>query len=153
MSFVDLDRPRPGVTLVTLKRPERRNSMAFDLMVPLRDALVGIGRDGQRDPGGRGHRCRDVDAAEAERIGLVSAVHDDGSLLDACFDVADRIAAFSRPEVELTKRALWGSMDASSLEAHMDAEGTAQLLVRITTRNFEEAVRARKEGRPPEFRD
>ncbi len=45
MSFVELDRPRPGVTLVTLNRPERRNSMAFDVMVPLRDALAGIGRD------------------------------------------------------------------------------------------------------------
>ena len=267
MSFVELDRPRPGVTLVTLNRPERRNSMAFDVMVPLRDALAGIGRDNDtrvvvvtgagssfcagadlEDPGSVPHvdgltlptialrsmelldevirtirrlhqpviaavngpaigggfclalaadlrlagpeavfraaginngltaaelglsyllpravgtaraaeimlTGRDVDATEAERIGLVSAVRDDGSLLDACFDVADRIAAFSRPGVELTKRALWGSMDASSLEAHMDAEGTAQLLVRITTRNFEEAVRARKEGRPPEFRD
>jgi enoyl-CoA hydratase len=35
----------------------------------------------------------------------------------------------------------------------MDAEGTAQLFVRITTRNFEEAVKARKEGRPPRFAD
>jgi enoyl-CoA hydratase len=35
----------------------------------------------------------------------------------------------------------------------MDHEGTAQLYVRVTTRNFEEAVEARKEGRKPEFRD
>lgn len=35
----------------------------------------------------------------------------------------------------------------------MDHEGHAQLFVRMTTQNFEEAVRARKEERPPVFRD
>jgi enoyl-CoA hydratase len=35
----------------------------------------------------------------------------------------------------------------------MDHEGLAQLYVRLTTQNFEEAVRARKEKRPPVFRD
>jgi enoyl-CoA hydratase len=37
--------------------------------------------------------------------------------------------------------------------AHLRYEGTAQLFVRLTTQNFEEAVRARKERRQPEFRD
>ncbi len=32
--FVLVDRPRPHVALVTLNRPERMNSMAFDVMVP-----------------------------------------------------------------------------------------------------------------------
>ncbi len=31
----------------------------------------------------------------------------------------------------------------------MDAEGTAQLFVRITTKNFEESIRARREKRRP----
>ena len=57
------------------------------------------------------------------------------------------------PAVELTKRQLWNSLDASSLQSHMDAEGTSQLFVRITTRNFEESVAARKEGRTPDFKD
>ena len=48
---------------------------------------------------------------------------------------------------------LWNGLDASSLESHMDAEGTAQLFVRITTKNFEESVQARREGRPPVFKD
>ena len=55
--------------------------------------------------------------------------------------------------MELTKRMLWNGLDAASLESHMDAEGTAQLFVRITTQNFEEAVRARREGRQPVFED
>ena len=37
--------------------------------------------------------------------------------------------------------------------AHMDHEGTAQLYVRLTTENFEEAVRARREKRSPVFGD
>jgi enoyl-CoA hydratase len=35
----------------------------------------------------------------------------------------------------------------------MNHEGHAQLYVRMTTENFEEAVRARKEKRKPVFRD
>jgi enoyl-CoA hydratase len=96
---------------------------------------------------------RDVTAEEAERIGLVSQVVGGDVLLDACYEVADRIIGWSRAGVELTKRQLWNSLDASSLQSHMDAEGTAQLFVRITTQNFEESVRARREKRPPVFLD
>jgi enoyl-CoA hydratase len=35
----------------------------------------------------------------------------------------------------------------------MDHEGVAQLYVRLTTRNFEEAVAARRDRRAPRFRD
>jgi enoyl-CoA hydratase len=96
---------------------------------------------------------RDVDATEADRIGLVSRVVAPDELLTACFELADRINGWSRAGVELTKRQLWNSLDASSLQSHMDAEGTSQLFVRITTRNFEESVAARKEGRTPDFKD
>src|SRR4051812_9979389 len=73
---------------------------------------------------------RDVTADEAERIGLVSAVTAPDELLSHCYDVATRILGFSRPGVELTKRMLRASADASSLQAHMDHEGVAQLFVR-----------------------
>ncbi|HET6817669.1 MAG TPA: enoyl-CoA hydratase [Mycobacteriales bacterium] len=265
MSFVRVERPRDGIALVTLDRPERMNAMAFDVMIPLREALEEVSRDnGVRvvvltgaggafcsgadleDPGRvpgiegltlptialrsmqllddviltirRMHQpviaavngpaigggfclalvCdirlaapaayfraagivngltaselgisyllpravgsaraaeimltgRDVAADEAERIGLVSSVSHD--LLDAAYAVADRILGFSRPGVELTKRMLWASLDAASMQAHMDHEGVAQLFVRLTTRNFEEAVAARKEKRTPDFKD
>src|SRR5438309_11216218 len=45
MSFVLIDRPRPGVALITLNRPERMNAMAFDVMIPLRKALEEISWD------------------------------------------------------------------------------------------------------------
>jgi enoyl-CoA hydratase len=267
MAFVLVEKPRPGVSLITLNRPERMNAMAFDVMIPLREALEAVSSDNetrvvvltgaghgfcsgadQEDAGviphiesltvptialramellddviralRRMHQpvigavngaaigggfClalatdirlasesayfraaginngltstelglsyllpravgssrafdimltgRDVDAAEADRIGLVSAVVPGDGLLEACYQMAGRISAYSRPGTELTKRLLWSSFEAGSLQGHMDAEGQAQLFVRITTRNFEEATRARKEGRPPDFQD
>ena len=218
---VIVERPRDQVALVTLNRPERMNSMAFDLVVPLRDelrrlhddndvravVLTGAGRgfcSGADQSGERGHvphvdgltqptvalramevlddlvhtlrgmhqpviaavngpaiggglclalACdvrvagpsayfraaginngltagelglsfllpraigssrafeimltgRDVAAEEASSIGLVSTVVPDDELVAHCLDLGERIAAFSRPGVELTKRTL-----------------------------------------------
>src|SRR6266508_4040420 len=209
MPFVLIEKPRPHVTLVTLNRPERMNSMAFDVMIPLRDALEEVSIDNDARVvvlTGAGHGfClavaadiriaseaayfraaginngltstelgisyllpraigssrafeimlsgRDVDAAEAERIGLVSRAVPGDELLPTCYQVADRIIGFSRVGVESTKRMLWSSLDAGSLHAQMDHEAHAQLYVRLTTENFEEAVRARREKRDPVFRD
>jgi enoyl-CoA hydratase len=96
---------------------------------------------------------RDVDAEEAERIGLVSRQVPEDQLLETCYAMAERMAAFSRPGIELTKRTLWSGLDAASLEGHMQAEGLGQLFVRLLTTNFEEAVAARAEKRPPVFTD
>ena len=96
---------------------------------------------------------RDVSAAEADRIGLVSAMVEPEALLDTCVTMGQRMAAFSRPGLELTKKTLWSGLDAASLQQHMAQEGLGQLFVRMMTGNFEEATVARKEGRPPVFRD
>jgi enoyl-CoA hydratase len=96
---------------------------------------------------------RDIDAQEAERIGLVSRTVPADDLLDTCYQMAEGIAAFSRPGIELTKRTLWSGLDAGSLESHMQAEGLGQLFVRLLTANFEEAVAARAEKRPAVFTD
>jgi enoyl-CoA hydratase len=267
MSFVLVDKPRPHVTLVTLNRPERMNAMAFDVMIPFREAIeaishdndtrvvvvTGAGRgfcsgadlvdagripniDGLTLPGislramellddvviairklhqpaiaavngaaiGGGFCLslafdiriastdayfraaginnglsstelglsyllpraigssrafeimltgRDVDAEEADRIGLVSQVVDPDALLDAAYAVADRIIGWSRVGVEMAKRVLWSGLDASSLSAHMHHEGIAQLYVRNLTGNFEEMIRARRDGRAPVYLD
>src|SRR3954468_18505901 len=47
MPFVLVDKPRPEITLVTLNRPERMNAMAFDVMIPLREALEELSRDNE----------------------------------------------------------------------------------------------------------
>jgi enoyl-CoA hydratase len=96
---------------------------------------------------------RDVDAAEAERIGLVSTTVGADHLLDTCYATAERIIGYSRAGIEITKRMLWSSLDSSSLTAQMEHEGIGQLYVRLTTQNFEEAIRARKEKRTPVYED
>lgn len=45
MSLVLLEHPRPDIALVTLNRPERMNSMAFDVMVPLKEVLEEVSYD------------------------------------------------------------------------------------------------------------
>ena len=265
--MVLVEHPRPHIALITLNRPERMNSMAFDVMVPLKAALENITYDnavrvvvltgaGRGFSSGADHKSagevphvqgltrptyalrsmqilddvilalrrlhqpviaavngaaiggglclalaadirvaasgayfraaginngltaselglsyllpraigssrafeimltgRDIDAEEAERIGLVSRQVPDDQLLETCYAMAERIAGFSRPGIELTKRTLWGGLDAASLEGHMQAEGLGQLFVRLLTTNFEEAVAARAEKRPPVFTD
>ena len=96
---------------------------------------------------------RDVDASEAERIGLVSRVVPGEQLLDECFQIAERIIGYSQLGVELTKQMLWAGLDSSSLHSHMNHEGHAQLFMRMTTQNFEESIRARKQKRKPDFKD
>lgn len=265
--FIEVDQPRPQVTRVTLNRPERMNAMAFDVMIPFREALerihhdndtrvvvvTGAGRgfcsgadltDSGRIPNIDGltvptislramellddviltirklHQpvigaingaaigggfClslafdiriaseeayfraaginnglssaelglsyllpravgssrafeimltgRDVGALEAERIGLVSRVVPAEGLLDSCYETAERIIGWSRVGVEVAKRVLWSGLDSSSLESHIRHEGIAQLYVRNLTGNFEEMIRARKEGRTPVYLD
>jgi enoyl-CoA hydratase len=268
MDHVLLDRPAPGVALVTLNLPERMNSMSFEVMVPLREllrelsddnevravVLTGAGRgfcSGADQSGERGRlpntagltqatvalrameildevvltlrglhqpviaavngpaiggglclalACdirvaaqeaffraaginngltaselglsyllpraigssrafeimltgRDVGAEEAERIGLVSRTVTAEELVPTAVEIGERIAGWSRPGVELTKRTLWSGLDAGSLAQHMNAEGLGQLYVRLMTQNFEEAVAARHEGREPVFKD
>lgn len=265
--FVLVDRPRPHIALVTLNRPERMNSMAFDVMVPLKKVLDELNSDntvraivltgaGRGFSSGADHKSagsvphvdgltrptfalrsmevlddvilalrkmhqpviaavngaaiggglclalacdirvaasgayfraaginngltaselglsfllpraigtsrafemmltgRDVTAEEAERSGLVSRALPESELLEVCFDMAARIASFSRPGIELTKRTLWSGLDATSLEGHMQAEGLGQLYLRLLTSNFEEAVAARAQQRAPAFTD
>lgn len=267
MSFVSVTKPRPHTALVTLNRPERMNAMAFDVMVPLQQALQELSFDADvrvviltgsgdgfcsgadlEDPGwlpafdgltvpGIARRAmkilesvivtmqdmnqpvigaingpaigggfclamatdirlaspsayfraaginngltaaelglsyilpraigasrafeimlsgRDVDAREAADIGLVSHLVNAEQLLERCYDISERICGFSQIGVEMTKQVLWSGLSAGSLQDQMKHEGNAQLLVRMTTRNFEEAIRARKEQRSPKFED
>jgi enoyl-CoA hydratase len=94
---------------------------------------------------------RDVDAEEAARIGLVSRVAD--PVVEEAVAIGQRIASFSQPGIEMTKRSLHAGISAGSLESYMPMEGIGQLYLRLLTDNFEEAVQARAEGRDAVFRD
>ena len=84
---------------------------------------------------------------------MVSQAVAPDDLLDTCYLAAQRMAGFSRAGVELTKRMLRSGLEAGSMAGQMDHEGVAQLFVRLTTQNFEEAVAARREQRAPTFKD
>ena len=96
---------------------------------------------------------RDVRAEEAAAIGLVSRVVPQEELLEACYEMAERIAAFSHVGVQLTKQTLRAGVEPTSFAGHMEHEGLAQLYVRLLTKNFEEAIIARREKRQPTFLD
>jgi enoyl-CoA hydratase len=96
---------------------------------------------------------REVDAQEAQRIGLVSRVVPDAQLAAAALDTAEQICAHSPHGVAMTKRVLWSNLETASLHAAMDLEARNQLLVRLTTNNLDEAIRARREGRKPKYLD
>ncbi len=96
---------------------------------------------------------RDVNAHEAAAIGLVSRVVPDEDLLTEALDLADQINGWSTQGTALTKRTMWAGLELGSLRAAIEMETHTQLFIRLTTNNFEEAVRARKEGRPPIFED
>jgi enoyl-CoA hydratase len=96
---------------------------------------------------------RDVDAHEAASMGLVSRVVPDDELLETALDLADQINGWSTQGVALTKRVMWAGLETSSLRAAIELESHTQLFVRLTTQNFEEAVRARRDRREPDFKD
>ncbi len=96
---------------------------------------------------------RDVSAAEAAEIGLVSKAVPDEALMDAALDLADTINGWSTQGVQLTKRMMWAGLETGSLAAAVELESHTQLFVRLTTKNFEEATRARRDGRKPVFED
>jgi enoyl-CoA hydratase len=96
---------------------------------------------------------RDVSAREAAEIGLISRAVADEKLLETALDLADQINGWSTQGVQLTKRMMWSGLETGSLAAAIELESHTQLFVRMTTQNFEEATRARREGRKPVFED
>jgi enoyl-CoA hydratase len=96
---------------------------------------------------------RDVSAREAAEIGLVSRVVPDDALLESALELADQINGWSTQGVSVTKRMMWSGLETGSLQAAIEMESHTQLFVRMTTKNFEEASRARREGRKPIFED
>ena len=75
---------------------------------------------------------RIVKAEEAERIGLVSEVCDDASLIPKAMEIARMIAANSAFGVWMTKRGTWANVETGSLQAAIELENRTQILARTT---------------------
>ena len=92
---------------------------------------------------------RDVDAAEAERIGLASAVVDDTSFASAVSSYAERLAAGPPIAYALTKRLLVG--DPGRIERHLERELTF-IKTCFASKDVGEALAAFAAKRAPVFR-
>jgi enoyl-CoA hydratase len=86
---------------------------------------------------------RMIDAEEADRIGLVSAVVQDADLLPRALEMARSIAANSAFGVWMTKRGVWANAEIGSLQAAIELENRTQMLAR-TTGEFAAAASAFK---------
>ncbi|MCL4292494.1 MAG: enoyl-CoA hydratase/isomerase family protein [Acidimicrobiia bacterium] len=95
---------------------------------------------------------RFVDAAEAERVGLVSRVVADGECLGAALEIAEEIAGNSPFGIRMTKEVMWSQLEVGSLTAGIDLENRTQILTSYTG-DMREAVAAFVEKRPPRFED
>ena len=75
---------------------------------------------------------REIDATEAERIGLVNRLVPDADLLDEARAVAVGIARYTTTALVFTKEAFWHNVDASSLAAAIALENRNQMLASRT---------------------
>jgi enoyl-CoA hydratase/carnithine racemase len=90
-----------------------------------------------------------IDAAEAERLGLVNRVVPAHHLADEVRAITDRLLQMAPVALAQTKRLLDASATSSFAEA-LDAESAAQV-VNFATDDAKEAVRAFRDKRPPNF--
>src|SRR5690349_7561275 len=91
-----------------------------------------------------------VDAAEAERIGLVNRVVAQEDLLGEALAVARNIARNSPFGVRMTKQVLEQNVDAAGIRAAVELENRTQVLA-TRTEDMHEALAAFREKRPPTF--
>jgi enoyl-CoA hydratase len=93
-----------------------------------------------------------IDSAEADRIGLVTRVVADGSVLDSALETAELIVGNSPFGVRMTKEVMWSQLEIGSLQAGIDLENRTQVLSSFTG-DLTEAMAAFAEKRPARFTD
>ena len=93
---------------------------------------------------------RMVDAAEADRIGLVARVVPDGQVVDAALETAEQIAGNSPFGVWMTKEVMWANLEVGSFLAAIEMEKRTQVLGLLTD-DHREAVAAFLDKRPPVY--
>lgn len=72
--------------------------------------------------------AREVDAADALALGLVTEVVADGVVVDRALELAELICSYSPFGVEMTKQVMWANLDAPSLEFALHMENRTQIL-------------------------
>jgi enoyl-CoA hydratase len=95
---------------------------------------------------------RRVRADEAERIGLVAEVVDDGQVVPRALEAAEQIAAWAPWGVRLTKQGMWAALEIPSQLTAVEYEDRQQIMA-TTGIAPEEAVRAFLDKRAASFAD
>jgi enoyl-CoA hydratase len=95
---------------------------------------------------------RVFDAAEAERIGLVTDVVPDDALMDTALAKAHQVMLNAPMGVSLTKQGMWSALEINSQQAAMEYEDRQQILLSFTE-DHPEAMRAFLEKRPPRYQN
>jgi enoyl-CoA hydratase/carnithine racemase len=93
---------------------------------------------------------RPVEAAEAERIGLVNEVVEDDNLLDRSLELAELIGRNSPAAVQMSKRVLQANLEVSSYAAALEMENRGQALL-TRGADMKEALAAYVAKRAPVF--
>jgi enoyl-CoA hydratase len=93
-----------------------------------------------------------IDAAEADRIGLVTRVVPDGEVVESALETAELIVGNSPFGVRMTKEVMWSQLEIGSLQAGIDLENRTQILSSFTG-DLTEAMAAFAEKRPAKFTD
>jgi enoyl-CoA hydratase len=75
---------------------------------------------------------REIDAGEAERIGLVTRLVPDAELVTEAVSVAHGIAGYTSTGLVLTKEAFWQNVDAPSLASALALENRNQIIASRT---------------------
>lgn len=134
-----------------------------DTIFSIRETKIGITADVgtlQRLPGiiTRGHVAelaytgKDIDAARAEKIGLVNQVFpDQQSVLEAAYELAGEIAANSPLAVRGTKFMLQQGEDLTT-EQSLLLNGLWTMMTNLGSNDLKEAMKAFFEKRPPEYK-
>lgn len=92
--------------------------------------------------------ARRIDAVEAERIGLVTRLAEDGRVVDDALTLAGELCEFAPFAVFATKQVMWANLDVNHLETAIQLENRNQIMAG-SSGETQEAARAFFEKRKP----
>jgi len=132
--------PKAKFGVVFIKVGANNADLGISYLLP---RIIGAGRSAELMLSGR-----IFDAAEADRIGMLSALVEPDELLSRAISFAEGIATSGAFQLWMTKETMWQNLDAPSLRHAILTENRTQIMASMTG-DVEEAFQAFREGRVP----